>query len=330
MAEIFYQDKMGILYAGDTKETLAELPKNSVSMAITSPPYWSLRNYNDEGGQLGQEHYFQDYICNLAEYLQLTWNVLKEDGTLWVNLGDTYYGSNKGSGGKGYKQDTVRGSHYKYNKGNKGSRIEDAEKFQHNELPKKSLCMIPARFAIEMQSRGWILRNQIIWHKPNAMPVSTKDRFSVDYEVVYMFSKIGKGYKFNQQLEPSKPESISRAARGWNGNTRNNSVAQSGIGKYMGTERAVENAKKGRNKRTVWSINTESKKGLSHFATYPLELTRTPILAGSNEGDLVLDPFFGSGTTAIMAERLGRRWVGIELHKGYCQEALERILNARG
>lgn len=175
MAEIFYQDEMGILYSGDTKETLNDLPKHYVDMVITSPPYWSLRNYNDEGGQIGQEHYFQDYVCKLAEYLQLTWNVLKDDGTLWVNLGDTYYGSNKGSGGKGYKQDSVRGSHYKVNKGNKGSTIENARDFQHDELPRKSLCMIPARFSIEMQNRGWILRNQIIWHKPNAMPSSTKE-----------------------------------------------------------------------------------------------------------------------------------------------------------
>lgn len=327
MAEIFYEDKKGLLYKGDTSSVLCSMDENSVDMAITSPPYWALRNYKDEEGQLGQEHLFKDYITNLCDYFQPLWRVLKNDGTLWVNIGDTYYGSNKGSGGRGYKQDSVRGSHYKYNKGNKGSKIDDSIKFKRNELPRKSLCMIPARFAIEMQNRGWILRNQVVWHKPNAMPQSSKDRFTVDYEVIYWFTKTSFGYKFNTQYEPYL-EKLNR----WGGDklvANKKSNWDSGTGQSSYRNRDVRPNKNGRLKRCVWSINTESKQGLSHFATYPTKLIETPILAGSNEGDVILDPFMGSGTTAIVAERLNRRWVGIELNKDYCVESIERILSER-
>lgn len=293
-------------------------------MVVTSPPYWSLRNYKDESRQLGQEKLFKDYIYNLANYLDATKNVLKDRGTLWINIGDTYYGSNKGAGGFSEKQMSVRGSYY--NKGNKGSRITNSKDFQNKELPRKSLCMIPARFCIEMQSRGWILRNQIVWHKPNAMTTSAKDRFTVDYEVIYLFSKTEK-YNFNQQLEP-----YTSALNRWGGEkvvADGVSEWDKGTGQSSYRDRKLRPNPEGRNKRTVWAINTESKRGLSHFATYPEKLVVTPILAGSKEGDVVLDPFFGSGTTAVVAERLNRKWIGIELNKEYCAEAVNRVLSNR-
>lgn len=297
-------------------------------MVMTSPPYWSLRNYKDESRQLGQEKLFKDYIYNLANYLHATWDILKDNGSLWVNIGDTYYGSNKGAGGTGAKskkQNSVRGAYY--NKGNKGSQINNSKDFKNNELPRKSLCMIPARFCIEMQSRGWVLRSQIIWHKPNAMPNPASDRFSVDYEVLYLFTKIEKSYKFNLQLEP-----YTSPLNRWGGEkliADGESTWDNGTGQSSYRDRKLRPNPKGRIKRSVWSINTESKRGLTHFATYPEKLLVTPILAGSNEGDVILDPFFGSGTTAVVAEKLNRKWIGIELNGQYCDEAINRILSNR-
>jgi site-specific DNA-methyltransferase (adenine-specific) len=269
---------------------------------------------------------FTQYVNNLATYLDGTRKVLKPEGTLWVNLGDTYYGSNKGSGGHGALQETVRGSHYKYNKGVRGSRIEDSDKFKMNELPRKSLCMIPARFAIEMQNRGWVLRNQVIWHKPNAVPNPVEDRFLVDYEVVYVFSMSPK-YSFNMQLEPYQTE-LNR----WGGDelkADGESSWDTETGQSSYRKRNLRPNPLGRRMRSVWSINTESKRGLSHVATYPEGLVITPILAGSNEGDIILDPFFGAGTTAVVAEKLKRRWIGIELVEEYCKEGMARILKER-
>ena len=293
-------------------------------MVVTSPPYWSLRNYKDESRQLGQENYFKDYIYNLVNYLHATWDVLKDEGSLWVNIGDTYYGSGKGAGGFSEKQASVRGSYF--NKGNKGSRLENYKEFKNKELPRKSLCMIPARFCIAMQDKGWILRNQIVWHKPNGMVTSAKDRFTVDYEVIYFFSK-KETYKFNQQLEPYT-NSLNR----WGGEklvADGESTWDKGTGQDSYRDRKLRPNPKGRNKRSVWAINTESKQGLTHFATYPVKLVETPILAGSDVGGVVLDPFMGSGTTAIVAEKLKRKWIGIELNNEYCTEAINRILSER-
>lgn len=328
MAEIFYQDQSGTLYTGDSVSILKNLPQNSVDMVVTSPPYWSLRNYKDESRQLGQERLFKDYIYNLCNYLGATWDILKDNGSLWVNIGDTYYGSNKGAGGTGVKskkQTTNKGSYW--NKGNKGAQLNNSKDFKNNELPRKSLCMIPARFCIEMQDRGWVLRNQIIWHKPNAMPNPASDRFSVDYEVIFFFTKLVKSYKFNQQLEPY----TTPLAR-WGGEklvADGVSIWDGGTGQSSYRDRKLRPNPEGRNKRSVWAINTKAKQGLTHFATYPEKLIVSPILAGSNEGDVVLDPFFGSGTTGVVAERLGRKWIGIELSKEYCAEAIARVTSSR-
>jgi site-specific DNA-methyltransferase (adenine-specific) len=326
VAKVFYQDDKGFLINGDTRESLSLIEPKTVQMIMTSPPYWALRNYKDSNGQLGQEELFSQYIIHLADYMDATKDILKDNGTLWVNLGDTYYGSNKGSGGKSEFQDSVRGSHYKYNKGVRGAQINDSKKFRRYELSRKSLCMIPARFAIEMQSRGWVLRNQIIWHKPNAVPNPVKDRFLVDYEIIYMFSKSPK-YFFNTQYDPYKGK-MNR----WGGEelkADGKSTWDEGTGQSSYRRRNMRPNPNGRTKRTTWSINTESKKGLSHFATYPESLVVTPILAGSGEGDIILDPFFGAGTTAVVAERLGRRWIGIELVEDYCKEGLNRVLKER-
>lgn len=324
---IYYKDNFGTLYCGDTKDVLQELESDIAQMIITSPPYWAQRDYNKEG-QLGQEPSFKDFVNNLAQYFSYTWHVLKDDGTLWVNIDDTYYGSNKGSGGPSEKQDSNKGSRWQQDKGNHGSRLENARDFAKlKELRPKSMCLIPERFAIKMvDDCGWILRNDIVWHKPNAMTESAKDRFTLDYESLFLFSK-NKKYKFNQQFEPYT-EKMNR----WGGQklkADGESTWDEGTGQTTYRERNMRPNPKGRNKRSVWSINTQPIKGLNHFAKYPEALLVTPILAGTDEGDIVLDPFFGSGTTAIVAEKLGRRWVGVELNESYCAEALGRILKER-
>lgn len=295
------------MYCGDSKQVLEYLAgrgKYIADMVITSPPYWAARDYGVDG-QLGQELSFREYVMNLCDYLDPLYTLIELGGTLWVNLGDGYYGASKGTGGRGHKQDTSPGSFF------------NPKKFYKiKELKEKTLCMIPSRFAIEMTDyRGWILRNDIIWHKPNQMPNSAKDRFTVDYEHLFMFSR-EKKYKFNQQLERSIYAGDDRGSRG---DSRRGTGYNSVGGK----------TKEFKNKRTVWSINTQPHKGLGHFAPYPDKLVETPIMAGSNEGDTVLDPFLGSGTTAIVAERLGRKWIGIELNEEYCNISLREILDHR-
>lgn len=314
---LYHLDEYGQLYCGDSKKLLENetlFPDESVDMVITSPPYWALRDYHADG-QLGQEPLFKDYVCNLVSYFDEIYRILSSDGTLWVNLGDTYYGSGKGAGGSGAasrKQVTNKGSYYLSNKGNKESDLENARDFKQHELPDRNLCQIPARFAIEMQNRGWILRNDIIWHKPNQMPTSAKNRFSMDYEHLFFFTKTSKNYYFTQQLEPA-------IYAGDNRGDRPDNRDKEGLGRTHGI------TKQFKNKRSVWSINTQPVKGSSHFAKYPEKLIESPILAGSPERGVILDPFFGSGTTGIVAERLNRRWIGLELNPDYCGQSIARV-----
>ena len=324
---IYYKDKHGILFNGDSLKIISEFPEAKIDMCITSPPYWALRNYHSEG-QLGQEPFFKEYVLKLCTYFDEVHRVLKDNGSLYVNLGDTFYGSTKGAGGKTEKQLTNPGSYY--NKGNKEARIENFSTFTNKELPNKSLCLIPSRFAIEMQERGWTLRGDIIWHKPNKFPESVKDRFTLDYEHVFFFTKISKGYYFNQQFEPTMQESSKKKLQSsWDG-MGEKEVAWDTMRTYMGGEKAKELADKGvRNKRSVWSINTHGVRGMNHFAKYPEELIESPIKASCPEGGVVLDIFMGSGTTAIVAEKQNKKWIGIELNEEYCKIAVERILSER-
>lgn len=326
MLKIFHQDEFGTLYYGDSKEVLSQLPNQSIQSVITSPPYWAQRDYGEDG-QLGQEPSFKNYVENLASYFDVTKNVLKDNGTLWINIDDTYYGSNKGSGGKTVKQLTNKGSFFTPNKGNKGSNLENAKEFSKNkEARRKSLCLIPQRLAIKLtDDYKWILRNELIWHKPNAMTESARDRFTRDFEEFFLFTKNEK-YFFNQQFEPfvwneTKPRKDGNSD--WDNNTKQKTHRA----------RKMQPNDKGRNKRSIWSINTQPIYGLNHFAKFPEKLLITPILASTNEGDAILDPFFGAGTTAIVAEKLNRKWVGIELNESYCYQAMERVIkerNARG
>jgi len=292
---------------GSALEELKKLPEKSVNMCITSPPYWALRDYGVEG-QLGLEPTFNQYISNLCDIFDGVKRVLRDDGTCWVNIGDTYFGGGNNRGNNSPISDKQAS-----NKGAVGQVQQDWSKMSYKS---KSLLMIPQRFAIEMINRGWILRNTIIWHKPNAMPHSVKDRFTVDFEYLYFFSK-KKKYYFKQQLEPfkSKPTKL-RDKR----NEDYGAAYLSPLGKGMRNGYEVG----ARNKRTTWTINTRPCKE-AHFAVYPETLCETPIDAGCPEGGVVLDPFFGAGTTGLVAKKQNKDFIGIELNPDYIKIAERRI-----
>lgn len=294
---------------GDSLEVLKTLPDESVDCAITSPPYWALRDYGCDG-QLGLEPTFQEYIDKLCNIFDEVKRVLKKEGTCWVNIGDTYASGGGASRHKGYNDP-------KYPNGRTGEFEEPSANPQAG-AKEKSLCQIPSRFAIEMTNRGWILRNEIIWHKPNCMPSSVEDRFTVDFEKVFFFVK-SKKYYFEQILEPYESEPTDADRK------RNKSSEKyEGTGLYSEGERDYY-SKGGRNKRTVWSITT---KGFSeaHFATYPEALVEPMIKSGCPMGGIVLDPFSGSGTTGRVAIDNGRDYIGIELNPEYIKIQEKRLM----
>jgi DNA modification methylase len=290
------------IYQGDSLDILKTFESESVDCVITSPPYWALRDYGVDG-QLGLEPTFQEYITKLCDIFDEVKRVLKKEGTCWVNMGDTYGGSGKGVGGKDSKES------WTFDKKPIENGIE------------KSLCQIPARFSIEMCNRGWILRNTIIWKKNNCMPSSADDRFTVDFEYVYFFVK-NKKYWFEQIFEPNSEISIKRAE--YEKTRKNVSSIGSKSESYGMPARFVKLNPQGHNKRCVWEVNTKGYSG-AHFATFPEKLIEPMVKAGCPEKGVCLDPFMGSGTTAVVARKLGRNYLGIELNQKYIDMANKRL-----
>jgi len=412
------------IYQGSSLSVLKTFPDESLDMCITSPPYWGLRDYNTEGqiwggdencehdftsskrklhsgtnsdkglphhlnankvewevedaicskcgawkGELGLEptpDMFVNHLCDIFDEVK---RVLRPHGSCWVNLGDTYANSGHGKG-TGNMQ----------NKNNPGAMTPKVK----CDLPQKCLVQIPSRFAIEMTNRGWILRNEIIWHKSSCMPSPATDRFTVDFEKFFFFTK-NKKYYFKQQIEPVKEISLKRAKYGLNQTDNSQKAVNVQDLKRMGTRFVNPN---GRNKRTVWNINPKGFKD-AHFAVYPPKLIETPIDAscpewidkktgkprervlekqslerhqlpednpnyrperyegkyeqgqrfavyedkGYNDGrsndefepGIVLDPFMGSGTTAEVAMKMDKNWIGIELNPEYIDIAKNRL-----
>jgi site-specific DNA-methyltransferase (adenine-specific) len=316
--------KINKTYNGDALSVLRTFQEQSINMCVTSPPYWGLRDYGVDG-QLGLESTFTEYINKLCNIFDEVKRVLKDNGTCWVNIGDSYNGS--GKAGK-------KGSDYQKRHTEFGKPSTEPSRFgmptNDKTIPKKSLIGIPFRFAIEMINRGWILRNTIIWHKPNCMPSSVKDRFTVDFEYLFFFSK-NKKYYFEQQHEDALESSQKRYEYGLRsvygdkekyGGKQSNSVCDC---ERMGD--FVSNPTK-RNMRTVWKITTKPYKG-AHFAVFPPELIETPIKAGCPENGIVLDPFMGSGTTGMVAKQLGKNYVGIELNPEYLPLIQGRVDNSQ-
>jgi site-specific DNA-methyltransferase (adenine-specific) len=299
---------------GNSLNVLKTLPDNSIDCCITSPPYWGLRDYGHEE-QLGSEKHFKDFVINLSNVFDEVQRVLKPTGTCFINLGDTYGGSGSGTTKNADTSKYVENSKQVYVLPNGTSK---ASQFRGTAM-NKSLCMIPERFAIEMIDRGWCLRNQIIWHKPNQMPSSAKDRFTVDFEKIFFFVKQPTDYYFEQQIEETQAKVIEPRMKKEIRQTASESS------KYKGFQARTMT----RNVRTTWSINTECTKE-AHFATYPQKLVEQMIKAGCPENGIVLDPFFGSGTTGIYARKSNRNFLGVELNPEYVKIAESRLFKELG
>lgn len=300
---------------GDNRETLKQLPDKSVQCVVTSPPYWGLRDYG-HGDQLGLEPKPDDFIENLCKVFDEIWRVLKDDGTIWVNLGDSYSAQRWTGTGKGQAMNKNKDGH------------RDINPVKESGLPDKNLVGIPWRFAFAMQERGWYLRQDIIWAKPNPMPESVTDRCTKSHEYIFLMTKNPKYYYDHEAIkEPVADSTIGRLNQDIQnqiGTTRAN-----GGMKTNGNLKAVGDIESGRNKRSVWSVTTSRYKD-AHFATYPAELITPCILAGSKEGDIILDPFSGSGTTGEVALLHDRNYIGLELNPEYAKLSEKRLTEAGG
>jgi DNA modification methylase len=269
--------------------------------------------------QLGLESTPEEYVAKMVEVFREVKRLLRKDGTLWLNMGDSY-----ASNGQMGQTDEVTGWKHGALENKKRARARGAG---INGLKPKDLVGIPWRLAFALQADGWWLRQDIIWAKPNPMPESVRDRCTKSHEYVFLLTKSAKYYYDADAIrEPQQQNSLERLKRGWNGNGERGYPhgPQNHIKNYMGkTDEEIVNLP-GRNKRSVWFIATSPYKG-AHFATYPPKLVEPCILAGSKVGDIVLDPFSGSGTTGEVAIKHGRQYVGIELSPEYIELAKKRL-----
>ncbi len=342
-------------YTGDCRALLKQLPAGCVQTCITSPPYWGLRDYDTEG-QIGLEDTPEAYVADLVECFDGVWRALRGDGTLWHNLGDCYAGSRSGPQGEsGQMADRTVSKHrgMSRTKGidpknkRKGAGINDApNRRRHPRLKHKDLVGLPWMVAFALRDAGWYLRSDVIWAKPNPMPESVTDRPTKAHEYLFLLSKKGSYYydasaiaeptvwdgQHRNLIEPVsspmpgapdhtglrkyKSGNLERQQRSENGENRDRNTNQTfGV--------PWEDKGAGRNKRSVWTVSPTPYTG-AHFATFPPDLIEPCVLACSRPGDLVLDPFFGSGTTGQVAEKHERRWIGFDINPKYAELAKER------
>ena len=289
-----------LILFGDCKETLKQFPRGSAQMCVTSPPYYGLRDYGGEANQIGQEETPEEFVNNLVEVFREVRDVLKDDGVLWLNIGDSYYNYRPGTGGLP-KQTVSRTNQDLPEQCNRRANKLDG-------LKEKDLIGIPWMLAFALRADGWYLRQDIIWHKPNPMPESVKDRCTKSHEYIFLLSKNKKYYYDNEAIkEPVKQDWGTRdRTKGKYHNPGTGLVPHSGLSKSYDRK----------NKRSVWSVTNKPYKG-AHFACFPPDLIEPCILAGSREGDVILDPFMGSGTTAMVAKQHDRSYIGCELHEDY-------------
>ena len=300
-------DKGAILF-GDCRESLRTLSANGVKVqtCVTSPPYFGLRDYGVDG-QIGLEQTPEEYITAMVEVFSCVRDVLADDGTLWLNIGDSY------AANRSYQVPSTKGGPKhsdSQSAGGKGSKVPDG-------LKPKDIIGIPWMLAFALRADGWYLRQDIIWHKPNPMPESVRDRCTKAHEYIFLLSKSEKYYYDHESImEDAKWER-------WGDQTV--VKEQQGTAKWIGKKSKSELQALGKkNRRSVWTVATKPYKG-AHFATFPTTLIEPCILAGSRPGDVVLDPFMGSGTTAQVAIQHGRRYLGCELNESYRELQDERI-----
>lgn len=320
------------IIVGDTRLVLPNLPDEVFHTCVTSPPYFGLRDYG-HGDQIGLEPTPDEFVQALVLVMREVRRVLRDDGTLWLNLGDTYTRDPaKGGLGTGGKNEKYLGDSYREAilKGRREGSSDgavgrgDRPGNRVGGLPQKNLIGIPWRVAFALQADGWYLRQDIIWHKPNPMPESVRDRCTKAHEYIFLLSK-SPTYYFNSAAmqEPVAASTVARLAQP---NLVNQAGSDRVPGKTNGPMKAVGNGET-RNRRSVWTVATKPFKG-AHFATFPPDLIEPCVLAGAPVGGLVLDPFAGAGTTGLVAKRTGREFVGIELNPEYAAMAEARIAAA--
>ncbi len=301
-------------FIGDCREGLRAFVAagHKVQTCVTSPPYWGLRDYGDPG-QIGLERTPQRYIARLRSVFRLVREVLADDGVLWLNLGDCYQSGDRG----GYRTDAHRWEKSELQRGNRGN----ATTIRPNRLPQKGikdkdLVGIPWSVAFMLRADGWYLRQDIIWSKPACMPESVRDRCTKSHEYLFLLTK-SKRYYYDADAikEPADP------AAG-----RDTTTARRQVPPGHSADTGFVNGRRfeTRNKRSVWTVSNAPYPD-AHFATFPPKLIEPCILAGSRPGDIVLDPFMGSGTTAQVAEHLGRQWIGCEINPDYLPLQQQRL-----
>jgi DNA modification methylase len=323
-----------MIICGDALTELRKLPDESVNCCVSSPPYWGLRNYNVEG-QLGLERTPEEYVAKLVEVFREVRRVLRKDGTCWLNLGDSYWG---GKGQSGHANPEYQ-----------AARVEAGESFSrvaahvggqgktrpsdgtHPVIKPKDLVGIPWRVAFALQADGWWLRQDIIWAKPNPMPESVRDRCTKAHEYIFLLTKSAK-YYYNAEAvkEPNVAGSLEHHLK-YNAPDKRNGWPYAQKDKRYSAGGLSNRFKDcgGRNLRSVWTITTKPFRE-AHFATFPPEIPELCIKAGCPKGGVVLDPFFGAGTTGLVAMRLGREFIGMELNEKYCEMARKRIYGTLG
>lgn len=324
----------------DVLEGLKLIPENSINTCVTSPPYWGLRDYGVDG-QLGLEDTPEEFILNMVDVFREVKRVLKEDGTLWLNIGDSYAGSGKAKGDKNpekYKQRPNRSSIHTENN-------NLITHFTSADYKRKDLIGIPWMLAFALRADGWYLRQDIIWHKPNPMPESVKDRCTKAHEYIFLLSKSPTYYYDADSIkQPASNNTNARRSRAESSHKSIPDQKKNGIrprkrnvpagwdtskgshdkkvGRYprvkdnQSFDSYLNDVVENKNKRSVWTIKPEAMKE-AHFATFPQKLITDCIKAGSPVGGIVLDPFMGSGTTGIVARKLDRNYIGIELNPDY-------------
>jgi len=308
------------IYLGDSLEILKTFPDESIDMCVTSPPYFRLRDYGIDG-QMGLEETPEEYINNLVNVFSEVKRVMKKEGTLWVNIGDSYAGhnsvaSNNGRCGMGTKREKV------------DNRIP-------NGCKNKDLIGIPWMLAFALRADGWYLRQDIIWNKVNSIPESVTDRCTKSHEYIFLLSKSDKYYFDFEAIQEEATGYDGRKDTKMHGSTKYkdanimpdqkpNSLSVRGHERWT-----FKNGKAIRRKRDVWTVPTKPCKE-AHFATFPIKLIEPCILSGCPENGIVLDPFMGSGSTAIAARLLGRNYVGCELNQKYIAIAEKRLVEEVG
>jgi len=300
------------LYLGDAKSALEQIEANTVQTCVTSPPYFGLRDYGVDG-QVGLESTPDEYVSKMVDIFREVHQVLRDDGTLWLIIGDSYANVGKWGGSSG-------GKHAGKLHGNTGI---GRGKRDYGDLKSKDLIGIPWRLAFALQADGWYLRQDIIWHKPNPMPESVKDRCTKSHEYIFLLSKSPQYYyDYDAVVEMATWGSLQ------NGRESKKRGEFNGKTEAMPGRNAFRFIAPIRNKRSVWTVPTKPYAG-AHFAVFPPELITPCILAGSREDDIVLDPFMGSGTTGIVSKEHGRQFIGIDINPEYMKMAAGRIEAAR-